>query len=59
MKKLIKNDSEFLTIFYNKKLIRKKNLNNLKSFLKKNFVQIEIEMIENEEKNIFYIFSIE
>ncbi|WP_341266729.1 DAK2 domain-containing protein [Candidatus Phytoplasma fraxini] len=57
--KMINKKNIFLTIFYYKKDIFKKNLKKIESFLAKKFPDLEIEKIEIDNNIYPYIFSLE
>ncbi|WCA22472.1 DAK2 domain-containing protein [Candidatus Phytoplasma oryzae] len=59
LKKIIKKQNRFLTIFYNKKNYVQENLKKIEYFIKKNFNNIEIEKIKMNNENYLYIFVLD
>ncbi|AYJ00994.1 hypothetical protein CWO85_00355 [Candidatus Phytoplasma ziziphi] len=59
LKKMISSKNNFLTIFYHKENVFEKNLEKIELFLEKEFPNLEIEKIKNNNNIYPYVFVLE
>ncbi|WP_284928204.1 DAK2 domain-containing protein [Candidatus Phytoplasma sp. AldY-WA1] len=59
LKKMISSQNNFLTIFYHKENVFEKNLEKIELFLEKEFPNLEIEKIKNNNNIYPYVFVLE